>query len=136
MVTIQEALQAVKGATSDDVAIILDKLGAEGFTGDKPAEPDSAFLALDAGSYKDTLNLYHRSMISAAQRMQGGVAGVLPGCLLGQGTAPWTIWSWTGALLLLQRAGGRDAWQQMPSLQVVLLAMQQHAAHLGRRSSG
>ena len=69
----------MKGATPDDLKIILDVLGTDGFAGAKPAEPGSAFLALNAERYKDSLQMYHRSMISAAQRKQGGVAGVLPG---------------------------------------------------------
>lgn len=46
MVTIQEALQAVQEASPHDLRIILDVLGANGYTRDKPAGPDSLFLEL------------------------------------------------------------------------------------------
>ena len=69
--------------------ISVDVLGANGYTRDKPAGPDSLFLALDTERYKNTLTEYHRDMISAAQRKQGGFAGVLPSCMLWQGTCIW-----------------------------------------------
>ena len=55
-VTIQEALHAVKGATPDDLNIILDVLGTDGFTRDKAAGP--IFLELDAEDYKERLSKY------------------------------------------------------------------------------
>ena len=79
MVTIQEALQAVKGATPDDLRTILDVLRNEGLSGDNPAGSD--FLGLDAKHYKDTLKSHHRKLIRTAQRSQGGGPGVLLGCM-------------------------------------------------------
>ena len=82
VVTIQEALQAVDGAIPDDLAVILDLLGTDGYTGDKPA--GSFFLLLKPEDYKGTLNTYQRNLTCAAQRKQGGVAGVPLRCMLWQ----------------------------------------------------
>ena len=117
VVTIQQALVA-GNATPDDVAVILDRLGTDGYAGEKAA--GSAFLLLKPEDYEETLNPYQRNLIRAAQLAQGGGAGVPLGCMFVAGqvhegdSCPW---SWTGGLLLvlLQRAGQRDSRQQMPS---------------------
>ena len=82
VVTIQQALIA-GNATPDDVAVILDRLGTDGYAGEKAA--GSAFLLLKPEDYEETLNPYQRNLIRAAQLAQGGGAGVPLGCMLWQG---------------------------------------------------
>ena len=65
------------------LTVILDRLGTDGYTGDKAA--GSAFLLLKAEDYVGTLNPYQRILIRAAQLAQGGGAGVPLGCMLWQG---------------------------------------------------
>ena len=62
------------------LTVILDRLGIDGYTGDKAAE--SAFLLLKPEDYEGTLNPYQRNLIRAAQLAQGGVP---LGCMLWQG---------------------------------------------------
>ena len=81
VVTIQEALEA-EGATPDDLAVILGRLGTDGYTGDKAA--GSVFLLLKV-DYEETLNAYQCNLIRAAQLARGGGAGTLLGCMLWQG---------------------------------------------------
>eukprot|EP00891_Asterochloris_glomerata_P000748 jgi/Astpho2/748/Aster-x0032 len=52
------------------LTVILDRLGIDGYTGDKAAE--SAFLLLKPEDYEGTLNPYQRNLIRAAQLAQGG----------------------------------------------------------------
>ena len=82
VVTIRQALEA-ENATPDDLAVILDRLGTDGYAGEKAA--GSAFLLLKPEDYEGTLNRYQRNLIRAAQHAQGGGAGVPLGCMLWQG---------------------------------------------------
>ena len=91
--TIQEALQAVKGPTADDLRVFLNVLGCDGFTVDKPVGSGSAFLGLDAETYrKDTLSMYQRNCRCAV-----GLHVVTAQLHVGA-SCPW---SWTRGLLLV-----------------------------------
>ena len=79
MVTIQQALKS-KAANQDELAAILNSLGADGYTADQPA--DEVFALLNAEDYKDDLNKRHCNLIRAAQGAKGGAAGVLQVCML------------------------------------------------------
>ncbi len=86
VVTIREAL-AAEGATPDDLTDILDRLGTDGYTGDKAA--GSVFLLLKPEAYEGTLNAYQCNLIRAAQLARGGSAGMLLGCMLWQSRCLW-----------------------------------------------
>ncbi len=78
LVTIQQAL-VEKGANPDELTAILGLLHTDGYRADHPA--DEVFGLLDAEDYKDHLNKRQRNLIRAAQKAQGGVAGVLQVCM-------------------------------------------------------